>query len=171
MEPKWTEHGGRKYTVLIYLNDDYEGGETHFKILDTKIKGNTGDIVFFKNMLKDSQQSDPNSIHSGTPIKSGEKWLLNLWIRDRPYNLDYSDSSFPCKSMIDEINERTAKMLKHNKDHNTDSSDNDLPSRKPPIMSDANDTNDTNDANDTNDTNDANDTNDTNDANEWIITN
>jgi prolyl 4-hydroxylase len=129
------QHGGRKYTVLIYLNDNYEGGETHFKVIDTSIKGNTGDIVFFKNMLKDSQKSDPKSIHSGTPVKSGEKWLLNLWIRDSPYKADYSDSSFPCASMLREIEEKAAKIKELREQELADiQNGTHVPSKQPPVV-------------------------------------
>ena len=45
------DNGQRIITFLIYLNDDYEGGETVFTELDLSYKGNTGDGMFFVNAL------------------------------------------------------------------------------------------------------------------------
>jgi len=128
--------GGRKYTILIYLNKDYIGGETHFKEIDTLVKGDPGSMVFFNNMKENSQESEPLSLHAGTPVISGEKWLLNVWVRDIPYLADHSESSYPCKTMIKEIKERREKMLAQEADtekHKTNIQNGDaLPSKEPP---------------------------------------
>ena len=36
-----------EYAVLLYLNDDYEGGEIYFPDYDLKIKPEIGDLIFF----------------------------------------------------------------------------------------------------------------------------
>jgi len=130
------EFGGRKYTVLIYLNRNYIGGETHFKEIDTLVKGDPGSMVFFNNMKENSQESEPLSLHAGTPVISGEKWLLNVSVRDIPYLADHSESSYPCETMIKEIKERREKMLAQEADtekHKTNIQNGDaLPSKEPP---------------------------------------
>jgi prolyl 4-hydroxylase len=140
------QHGGRKYTVLIYLNNDYEGGETHFKLLDTSIKGNPGDMVFFQNMKENSKESDLLSEHAGTSVKSGEKWLLNLWIRDMPYNIDYSNTSFPCDKMISNIEAKIKKdrdEIERKQQYEQDiANGNELPSREPPSLNETSNLND-----------------------------
>ncbi|HTT97806.1 MAG TPA: 2OG-Fe(II) oxygenase [Rhizomicrobium sp.] len=75
--------GDRVVTFLLYLNDGYEGGETHFPKADLRYKGRKGDAIFFANLR--SGRPDPMSLHSGTPIVRGEKWLFSQWIHDRPF--------------------------------------------------------------------------------------
>ncbi len=43
--------GERIVTFLVYLNDDYSGGETAFPRLGLKHKGRRGDGLFFVNAL------------------------------------------------------------------------------------------------------------------------
>lgn len=75
--------GQRVATVLIYLNDRYKGGETHFPHLNWGFKGKTGDALIFWNV---SAAGEPErlSLHAGQPIKSGVKWLLSQWVRAKP---------------------------------------------------------------------------------------
>lgn len=131
--------GGRKYTVLIYLNNNYLGGETHFKHIDTLVKGTPGSIVFFNNMKEGSNESDPLSLHAGTTVTAGEKWLINVWVRDKANTDDYSESVFPSETLIKEINARKEKTLTQEaaaEQHNTDILNGDaLPSKEPPTES------------------------------------
>jgi len=75
--------GDRVVTFLIYLNDGYEGGDTEFVKAGLRYKGRKGDAVFFAN-LRDGKP-DLMSLHSGTPVTQGEKWLFSQWIHDRPF--------------------------------------------------------------------------------------
>jgi hypothetical protein len=76
------QRGQRIGTFLIYLNDDFEGGETEFPDAGLSYRGRTGDALFFANVLPDGRP-DPLSIHAGRPPTRGEKWILSQWIRDR----------------------------------------------------------------------------------------
>ena len=71
----------RLMTALIYLNDDYEGGETAFVRTGLKIKGKTGDVILFRND-GDDQGPNPLSEHAGLPITRGVKYLATRWIRE-----------------------------------------------------------------------------------------
>ena len=71
----------RLMTALIYLNDDYEGGETAFVRTSLKIKGKTGDVILFRND-GDDQGPNPLSEHAGLPITRGVKYLATRWIRE-----------------------------------------------------------------------------------------
>ena len=75
-------YGQRIATVLIYLNDDYGGGETVFPRLGISYRGKTGDGLFWTNVDRESRP-DPLTMHAGTPPTSGEKWVVSQWIRDR----------------------------------------------------------------------------------------
>lgn len=61
------------YTFMVYLNDDFTGGETGFKHLDIKPKAGTA--LIFKHSLR----------HEGKPIIEGEKYVLRT---DIMYRLD-----------------------------------------------------------------------------------
>lgn len=74
--------GQRMGTFLIFLNDDFEGGETEFPRAGITHRGRTGDALFFANVTPDGQP-DPLTIHAGRPPASGEKWIFSQWIRDR----------------------------------------------------------------------------------------
>ena len=67
-------------TFLLYLNDDYEGGETCFPRISWQHKGRKGDAMFFWNV--DAQgQPDPKTLHEGSAPTKGEKWVLSQWIQ------------------------------------------------------------------------------------------
>jgi hypothetical protein len=77
-----TNNGQRVCTVLVYLNDDLEGGETEFLRLGLSHRGRKGDALMFRNV--DGQgRPDPRTLHAGRPPTRGEKWLLSVWILDR----------------------------------------------------------------------------------------
>lgn len=75
-------NGQRALTLLIYLNDDYEGGETAFPMLGTSFKGRKGDALIFWNLLPDGAP-DRRTLHAGTSPTKGEKWLFSQWMRVR----------------------------------------------------------------------------------------
>jgi prolyl 4-hydroxylase len=74
----------RSRTALVYLNDDYEGGETCFVKADLKVKGRKGDALLFVNALPDGNV-DPMSQHAGLPVERGTKLLASRWIRDHKW--------------------------------------------------------------------------------------
>ena len=74
--------GQRIATFLIYLNEDFEGGETEFPKAGIRWRGRTGDAFFFANITPDGKP-DPLTTHAGRPPTKGEKWIFSQWIRDR----------------------------------------------------------------------------------------
>ena len=75
--------GQRVATCLTWLNDDYEGGETAFLKIDWKHKGKAGDSMLFLNVRTSDRKPDPMTLHAGTPVTRGRKWLLSQWVRDK----------------------------------------------------------------------------------------
>ena len=75
--------GQRMGTFLIFLNDDFEGGETEFPSAGIRHRARAGDALFFANITPDGQP-DPLTLHAGRPPTKGEKWIVSQWIRDRP---------------------------------------------------------------------------------------
>jgi prolyl 4-hydroxylase len=78
------QFGQRVGTLLIYLSDAYEGGETEFPRLNWKYKGAAGDALLFWSL---TQQGAPElaSCHAGLGVTRGEKWLLSKWLREKQF--------------------------------------------------------------------------------------
>lgn len=76
------EHGQRMITFLLYLNDDYEGGETTFPELGIVHRGATGDGLYFINAHADLSP-DRRMLHTGSPPRRGEKWIVSQFIVSR----------------------------------------------------------------------------------------
>lgn len=76
-------NGQRIITFLVYLNDDYEGGETHFPRLGLTHRGRAGDALMFVNALADLSP-DKRTLHAGRPPSRGEKWIVSQFVRGRP---------------------------------------------------------------------------------------
>ena len=83
MREEIARNGQRVATVLIYLNEDFEGGETSFPRLGIDHRGKTGDALVFGS-LDASGRPDPRSQHAGCPPTAGEKWVFSQWVRSRP---------------------------------------------------------------------------------------
>ena len=75
--------GQRSATFLIYLSDDFDGGETAFPALDWSYRGKKGDAIFFWNVTEEGAL-EKQLLHAGRPPTRGEKWLFSQWVRDRP---------------------------------------------------------------------------------------
>jgi prolyl 4-hydroxylase len=75
---------GRIATALVYLNDDYQGGETLFVKTGLKVKGRKGDVLVFRSATADGA-FDPLSEHAGLPVLHGTKFLASRWIHARRY--------------------------------------------------------------------------------------
>ena len=74
----------RVATALVYLNEDYEGGETCFVRSGLKVKGRRGDAIVFRNTT-DEGRADPASEHAGLPVTAGVKLIASRWICAAPY--------------------------------------------------------------------------------------
>lgn len=76
------ERGQRIVTFLVYLNEDYEGGETDFPELGLRYQGGKGGALFFTNALPNGEP-DLRMVHAGLPPKDREKWVMSQFIRNR----------------------------------------------------------------------------------------
>ena len=72
----------RMATVLIYLNDDFKGGETRFPNIDNKkVTPVKGKAVFFWVSDPANKLVYQQTLHGGDPVDEGEKWIATQWIR------------------------------------------------------------------------------------------
>lgn len=86
----------RLASILIYLNDVEEGGETTFPLKGISILPKKGRAVLwynYKNIsspplkrfeLPKSLRFEPLSLHSSSSIRKGEKWIITKWLHDIP---------------------------------------------------------------------------------------
>ena len=83
---EFEKNGGQRIlTMIIYLNDDFTGGTTRFKNLQTEFQPVKNNGLLFYSLQKDGDKCHPLSLHSGMPVKTGEKYIANIWLRERPY--------------------------------------------------------------------------------------
>jgi hypothetical protein len=78
------DQGDRIATALIYLSDDFEGGETWFPRAELKARPRKGGAVYFANVDLEGRP-DPMTLHAGLPPTRGEKWLFSQWVHDRTF--------------------------------------------------------------------------------------
>jgi len=76
------ERGQRIITFLIYLNEEYEDGETDFPQLALRFRGGKRGGLAFANALP-SGEADLRMVHAGLPPRDGDKWLLSQFVRNR----------------------------------------------------------------------------------------
>jgi len=76
--------GQRVATLLVYLNTPQKGGETVFPKGGIAIKPVKGKAVLFYNVNAKGKE-DPNSLHGGSPVIAGEKWIATLWLRENTF--------------------------------------------------------------------------------------
>lgn len=67
---------GRSVSAIVYLNDDYEGGEVEFVNFGLKIKPKAGMLLLFP--------SNYAYTHIAHPVTSGTKYAIVTWLHDRP---------------------------------------------------------------------------------------
>jgi prolyl 4-hydroxylase len=77
------EYGQRILTFLLYLNEDYTGGETEMPEIGISHKGRLGEGFFFVNVFA-NDEPDLRTLHAGRPPIRGEKWVISQWVRSRP---------------------------------------------------------------------------------------
>eukprot|EP00877_Chromochloris_zofingiensis_P008230 jgi/Chrzof1/3660/Cz13g04040.t1 len=98
--------GPRVATVLIYLNDVEEGGETAFPegsewahasqqqrlgpvskcaAGHVAFKPKKGDALLFFSIKPDGRTEDYHAMHTGCPVIKGVKWTATKWIHARPF--------------------------------------------------------------------------------------
>jgi hypothetical protein len=58
--------------TLIYINDNYDGGDIYFPELDISIKPEAGDLICFPDT--------PDFVHGVKPITSGIRYTSPRWI-------------------------------------------------------------------------------------------
>ncbi len=83
--PNESRRGGQRcWTAMAYLNDVAEGGATDFPMLGISIPPQAGLLLMWNNALPDGSPN-PDSMHAGTPVVSGVKYVITKWFRTRQW--------------------------------------------------------------------------------------
>ena len=74
--------GQRVASVVMYLNTPKRGGGTVFPDVQFEVAPIKGNAVFFSY-----DRPDPitHSLHGGSPVIEGEKWVATKWLRERRF--------------------------------------------------------------------------------------
>jgi prolyl 4-hydroxylase len=79
------KHGGQRVaTLVMYLNDVEAGGSTVFPEVGLDVLPRRGHAVYFAYTTEEGQL-DKRSLHGGSPVGAGEKWIATKWFRQQPY--------------------------------------------------------------------------------------
>ncbi|WP_028547124.1 2OG-Fe(II) oxygenase [Paenibacillus taiwanensis] len=71
-------------TLVMYLNDVEDGGETTFPQLQFSVFPNKGMAVYFEYFYS-KHELNQLTLHAGTPVIKGEKWVATMWMRRQTY--------------------------------------------------------------------------------------
>ncbi|HDX9577028.1 TPA: 2OG-Fe(II) oxygenase [Bacillus pseudomycoides] len=70
-------------TLVMYLNDVDEGGETFFPKLNFSVFPRKGMAVYFEYFYQDASVNQL-TLHGGASVSKGEKWIATQWMRRKP---------------------------------------------------------------------------------------
>ncbi|GLQ90658.1 2OG-Fe(II) oxygenase [Dyella flagellata] len=76
--------GQRVSTMVMYLNEVEEGGTTIFPEIGLEVVPKQGSAVYFE-YTNSNDQLDKLTLHGGSPVTRGEKWIVTKWMRQRRY--------------------------------------------------------------------------------------
>ncbi len=82
--PSILRRGGQRVgTLVMYLNTVERGGGTVFPDAQLEVAPLKGNAVFFSY-----PDADPasGSLHGGSPVRLGEKWVATKWLRERRFD-------------------------------------------------------------------------------------
>ncbi len=78
--------GQRVATLVMYLNDVQAGGSTVFPELGLDVLPRKGNAVYFAYTTEEGQL-DRRTLHGGSLVVAGEKWIATKWLRQREYRV------------------------------------------------------------------------------------
>lgn len=70
-EQRWVQHVDRHYSLLLYLNSEFTGGEIEFPNFGLRLYPKPGMLVLFP--------ADHRYVHAARPTQSGQRYTLVCW--------------------------------------------------------------------------------------------
>lgn len=87
-QPYWPleeKRGGqRSWTAMAFLNAVEDGGHTQFTRLGMMIEPKPGALLVWNNANPDGSPNE-ETLHAGTPVAKGVKYVLTKWYRTRQF--------------------------------------------------------------------------------------
>jgi prolyl 4-hydroxylase len=78
------QRGGQRVgTLVMYLNTVEQGGGTSFPDVQVEVAPIKGNAVFFSY---DRAHPSSRSLHGGSPVVAGEKWVATKWMRQSRFD-------------------------------------------------------------------------------------
>ena len=74
--------GQRVGTVVMYLSEPEKGGGTSFADVFFEVAPKRGNAVFFSY---ERPHPSTKTLHGGSPVIEGEKWIATKWLREREF--------------------------------------------------------------------------------------
>ncbi len=82
--PTILKRGGQRVaTLVMYLSEPEKGGGTVFPDIHMEVAPKRGNAVFFSY---DRPHASTRTLHGGSPVLAGEKWIATKWLREREFN-------------------------------------------------------------------------------------
>jgi len=100
--------GNRTHTLMIYLNEGYKGGGTHFPKLNKTVEPEIGKALWWENM-KDGKLQE-QYLHEGVTVDEGKKYIVTSWWRENSW-----DGAGDEKMFNDSKNEKTVQKVEEPK--------------------------------------------------------
>ena len=76
--------GQRSITAMVFLNDVDEGGDTAFTELGISVAPERGKLLIWNNQTPQGQPNE-KTMHAGTPVIQGKKYIITKWYRTRKW--------------------------------------------------------------------------------------
>lgn len=87
-QPYWPQErkrgGQRSWTAMAFLNTVEEGGQTQFVEIGAAIEPKPGVLLVWNNARPDGTPNT-DTLHAGTPVIKGVKYVLTKWYRTRAF--------------------------------------------------------------------------------------
>ncbi len=81
--PTILRRGGQRVgTIVMYLAEPEKGGGTSFPDIHMEVAPKRGNAVFFSY---ERPHPSTRTLHGGTPVLAGEKWIATKWLRERKF--------------------------------------------------------------------------------------
>ncbi|MFA6218369.1 MAG: 2OG-Fe(II) oxygenase [Erythrobacter sp.] len=77
--------GQRCWTAMAFLNVVEVGGHTHFVKVGASVEPKPGVLMVWNNATPEGIPNE-GTLHAGTPVVSGAKYVLTKWYRTRRHN-------------------------------------------------------------------------------------
>ena len=76
--------GQRTWTAMLFLNEPDAGGQTNFTKAGISIRPRTGNLLVWNNLTPEGEVNE-RSMHQGTPVTEGKKYIITKWYRERQW--------------------------------------------------------------------------------------